>query len=326
MIKQILVVAGFLSCSFIFSQNVNIPDANFKSYLIGNSNINTNGDGEIQVSEANNYTGSIDCPSSNISDLAGIEFFTKISQLICNDNQLTTLDTSKNIALTSLECSNNQLINLIIGPSEILSVINCDNNQLSNIDVSKNVALDTFDCSNNKLTSLDVSKNTALLFLACNNNQIINLDLSKNSALTELLCSNNKLISLNVKNGNNSNFTSFSSLQNSNLYCIQVDDVAYSNINWTEKDSWSNYNTNCGYMSATDVKKSFLRIYPNPVKNFLNIETEEQFQSLEIYNSNGQLIKSSMLKKNDVSDLEIGNYIIKINTNKGIHKHKVIKQ
>jgi hypothetical protein len=326
MIKQLLIVAGFLSCSFIFSQNVNIPDANFKSYLIGNSDINTNGDGEIQVSEANNFTGSIDCPLLNITDLTGIEYFTKISQLICNDNNLTTLDTSKNIALTSLECGNNQLVSLVISPSETLSVINCYNNQLSNIDVSKNIALETFDCSNNKLISLDVSKNTALLFLGCYNNQIKNLDLSKNSALTELLCSNNKLISLNVKNGNNANFNSFSSLQNSNLNCIQVDNVAYSNTNWTERDSWSNYNTDCGYMSAKDVKKSLLRIYPNPVKNFLNIETEEQFQSLEIYNSNGQLIKSSMLKKNDVSDLEIGNYIIKIKTNKGIYKHKVIKQ
>ena len=35
-----------------FGQNVNIPDANFKSYLVGNTSINTNGDSEIQVSEA----------------------------------------------------------------------------------------------------------------------------------------------------------------------------------------------------------------------------------------------------------------------------------
>lgn len=326
MIKQLLIVAGFLSCSFIFSQNVNIPDANFKAYLIGNSDINTNGDGEIQLSEANNFTGSIDCPLSNISDLTGIESFTKISQLICNGNQLTALDTSKNIALTSLECGDNQLVNLIVSPSESLSVVNCYNNQLSNIDVSKNIALDTFDCSNNKLTSLNVNKNTALLFLGCYNNQITNLDLSKNLALTELLCSNNKLISLNVRNGNNANFTSYNSLQNSNLNCIQVDDVAYSNTNWTDKDSWSNYNTNCSYMSAKDVKKSLLRIYPNPVKNFLNIETEEQFQSLKIYNISGQLVKSSNLKKNDVSDLEKGNYIIKIKTDKGIYKQKAIKK
>ena len=34
-----------------FGQNVNIPDGNFKAYLVGNTAINTNGDSEIQVSE-----------------------------------------------------------------------------------------------------------------------------------------------------------------------------------------------------------------------------------------------------------------------------------
>ena len=34
-----------------FGQNVNIPDANFKAYLVGIAAINTNGDSEIQVSE-----------------------------------------------------------------------------------------------------------------------------------------------------------------------------------------------------------------------------------------------------------------------------------
>jgi hypothetical protein len=40
---------------------VNIPDANFKGYLVGNTNINTNGDTEIQFSEASTYTGIIAC-------------------------------------------------------------------------------------------------------------------------------------------------------------------------------------------------------------------------------------------------------------------------
>ena len=44
-----------------FGQNVNIPDANFKAYLVGNSAVNTNGDSEIQVSEAAAFLGSINC-------------------------------------------------------------------------------------------------------------------------------------------------------------------------------------------------------------------------------------------------------------------------
>ena len=51
MIKKLLLI--LLCLPFIgFGQNVNIPDANFKAYLVGESDINTNGDSEIQVSEA----------------------------------------------------------------------------------------------------------------------------------------------------------------------------------------------------------------------------------------------------------------------------------
>ena len=56
-----------------FGQNVNIPDANFKAYLVGEPSINTNGDSEIQVSEATAFNGTIDCSFLNISDLTGIE-------------------------------------------------------------------------------------------------------------------------------------------------------------------------------------------------------------------------------------------------------------
>ena len=326
MVKQLLIIAGFLSCSFAYSQNVIITDANFKAYLIGNSDINTNGDGEIQLSEANNFTGSIDCPSRNIASLTGIEAFVKINQLVCFANQLTSLDTSKNIALTSLECGSNQLTNLIVSPSTTLSTINCDQNQLTSLDVSKNTGLESFDCSNNKLTGLDVSKNAALFFLGCYQNLITNLDLSKNTALTELLCSNNSLTKLNVKNGNNVNVVAFDSTQNPNLGCIQVDNTAYSTSNWTEKDNWSTYSTNCGYMSTSDIKKSTLKIYPNPVKNILNIETKDQFQKAEIYTINGKLVKSSLLKEISVYDLSKGNYLIKIRTDKNIQTEKMIKE
>ena len=92
-----------------FGQNVYIPDANFKNYLVNNSAINTNGDSEIQVSEASSFTGSISCSSQNISDLTGIEAFTALTTLWCWSNQLTSLDLSNNTALTDLECGNNQL-------------------------------------------------------------------------------------------------------------------------------------------------------------------------------------------------------------------------
>ena len=61
-----------------FGQNVNIPDANFKAYLVGNTAINTNGDAEIQLSEATAFNG-VFVYNMNIADLTGIEAFTALT-------------------------------------------------------------------------------------------------------------------------------------------------------------------------------------------------------------------------------------------------------
>ena len=83
-----------------FGQNVNIPDANFKAYLVGNGNINTNGDTEIQLSEANSYSDSI-CiyggSSGGITNLTGIEFFTSLTKLILTTHGITHIDLNQDV-------------------------------------------------------------------------------------------------------------------------------------------------------------------------------------------------------------------------------------
>jgi len=51
-----------------------------------------------------------------------------------------------------------------------------------------------------------------------------------------LWCYNNQLTSLDVRNGNNINLQYFNAVNNSNLTCINVDDTAWSNANWTTID------------------------------------------------------------------------------------------
>ena len=76
-----------LALSFCFNsmqlnaQNVSIPDANFKASLIGNKDINTNGDEEIQESEAVAFEGMINCSGLKIKDLTGIAAFSNITSL-----------------------------------------------------------------------------------------------------------------------------------------------------------------------------------------------------------------------------------------------------
>ena len=134
-----------------FGQNVNIPDANFKAYLVGNSAINTNGDTEIQISEANIFSGSIDCSFGNISDLTGIEHFTALTFLACRNNQLTNLDLSQNIALEELYCYNNYIVDLDLSQNTNLYRLHCATNYLRRLNVKNgnNINFAQFNATNN---------------------------------------------------------------------------------------------------------------------------------------------------------------------------------
>ena len=134
-----------------------------------------------------------------------LEGLASLTALFCHDNQLSSLDVSKNVALTELDCACNQLSSLDVSRNVALETLLCgrghnnfDANQLSSLDVSKNVALQVLECSYHQLSSLDVSENTALTFLNCEGNQLDSLDVSRNTALIQLYCSDNRLDSLDV--------------------------------------------------------------------------------------------------------------------------------
>lgn len=181
------------------AQTVNIPDTNFKSYLLGNIAINTNADTEIQLSEASTFTGSIDCPGSFISDLTGIEAFTSLTQLFCHFNSLSSLDVPSNTALTELNCNVNSLTSLDVSNNTALTILNCTHNLLSSLNVSNTILTDLW-CEHNLLTSMDISNTIALIYLACRNNELTTLDVSNNTALINLVCGNNLLTSVDVSN------------------------------------------------------------------------------------------------------------------------------
>jgi hypothetical protein len=146
-----------------FGQNVYIPDANFKAILVGNSSINTNGDTEIQVSEATAFSSDISCSGMNISDLTGIEAFTALTQLNCRVNQLTSLDVSQNTALTYLYCDENQLTILDLSQNTALIELDCNDNQLISLDVrnGNNTNFSSFNALNNpNLTCINVDNAT----------------------------------------------------------------------------------------------------------------------------------------------------------------------
>jgi hypothetical protein len=165
---------------------VDIPDANFKNYLVSNTAINTNHDLEIQCFEAANYTGGIWIPNQGITDLTGIEAFTSLSTLNCNDNSITTLDLSANPELTSINCRNNLISNLTLPSLPNLTFLDAYNNQISLIDLTHFPLLSIFDISNNQITSLDVSQNPDLIYLIFDHNQINTIDVTHNTKLINI--------------------------------------------------------------------------------------------------------------------------------------------
>ncbi|MDG1934657.1 MAG: hypothetical protein P8I52_07185 [Flavobacteriales bacterium] len=182
-----------------------VTDNNFEIALIGLGLDNTLND--TVLTAAIDTITFLDISFENISDLTGIENFTALTNLYCNNNNLTSLDLSNNTALTFLQCRANQLTSL---------------------DISNNTALTSLDCRANQLTSLDISNNTSLTTLDCNDNQLTSLDVSNNTSLTNLYCKYNQLTSLDLRNGNNTNLLLMASY-NPFLYCIDVDNVTWSN-------------------------------------------------------------------------------------------------
>ena len=248
------------------SQTTSIPDVNFEQALI-DQGLDDVIDGSVLTSNINSIT-SLGVGSKNISDLTGIEDFTALVSLHCDDNNLSTLDLTGNINLTQVYCifnnltsldvsactaltkitaTDNNLISLNTTTNTALKILYVDRNSLGSLNVSTNTELLDFYCSDNQLGILDVSANTKLKRFSCFENNLTSLDVTTNNALVLLVCYSNNLSSLNLKNGANpSIFPFFFNIQsNPNLTCVEVDDPVYSTQNWGNIDPGVTFNTEC---------------------------------------------------------------------------------
>ncbi|RED96643.1 T9SS type A sorting domain-containing protein [Marinoscillum furvescens] len=137
---------------------VHIPDNNFKSLLLNDTSINTNGDGQIQVSEAENFNGQLKANSADIHDLTGIAAFKNITDLRVHYNNLTSLDVSSNKKLQQLHCQHNMLESLNISLNPDITKLRCFDNQLTELNIKNgnNDQFDLFQAKNNALSCIQV--------------------------------------------------------------------------------------------------------------------------------------------------------------------------
>jgi Leucine-rich repeat (LRR) protein len=276
------IVAFLCLSTSLTAQVVNIPDPNFKSALVNNPQINTNGDGEIQTSEAQAFAGTINVPFRNIHDLTGVEAFTAVTRLNVNNNQLTSMNVSANTRLVGLRCNHNMLSSLDVHANTQLTDLQCYVNQIGSLDVSALPGLSILYAAQNQLTEIDLSHNPALTQLRIDFNLLVDLDLSTNSSLTYLDCKQNKLKTLNVRNGNNSDVTYFNAVRNVDLFCVEVDNPAYSEANWTQVEAGTQFSTDCGgasgevvYIPDANFKAVLL------ANKSINVNSDNEIQVLE---------------------------------------------
>jgi alpha-tubulin suppressor-like RCC1 family protein len=80
-------------------------------------------------------------------------------------------------------------------------------------------------------------------------------------------------------------------------------------------------------LAVQNLNKTDFNIYPNPVNDVLNIESKNEVQSVEIFNSVGQKVLQSKGNQINTSKLKVGVYMIKIkDSNNEVITRKFIKQ
>jgi uncharacterized protein YoxC len=161
----------------------------FIDYLLWN--FDTDGDG--QVNDMDKVT-SLDVSGYGLTTIDDILFqMPALESLNCRNNELTSIDLSKNPALITLDCRSNKLTSLDLSKNPKLTEVNLKENNLASL-VIVNTALKMLDCSGLGLTSLIVSNNVSLTHVDCSNNALTNIDLSKNESLTSVdMCGNANL-------------------------------------------------------------------------------------------------------------------------------------
>ncbi|WP_396146654.1 T9SS type A sorting domain-containing protein [Flavobacterium sp.] len=211
----LLLITGFTN-----AQIVNIPDANFKTKLLSATTTNyvaysissglsvkidTNDDGEIQVSEAL-VIGTLDLNNSSISSLSGIEAFLNLTNLSIRNNMVTNIDFI------------NSLINL--------NWFDGAQNQIQTVNFTRNNGFNYFDVSNNLITSVSSLVPIYISESLMSNNLITHLDLSK-ILLSGTLHSynNNPLVSIDLKNNYIEDVNVIGGMTNPTLQFVCVDDA-----------------------------------------------------------------------------------------------------
>lgn len=188
--------------ALLMVRDFSIKGEGLGEYINYTMDVDENKDGKITVNEAQKvralFLGGYENSDGewilfNIQEMPEIKYFTAITDLLCHDNSLSSLDLSRNTALENLYCNDNFLSSLDLSNNTALKYLFCPRNPyLTDINVNGCTVLEELHCNNCFIKSLDVSTNTSMTHLNCESNDLTMLDLSNNTALENFRCSSNQ--------------------------------------------------------------------------------------------------------------------------------------
>ena len=293
-------------------------------------NCDNNSISSLNVSK-NTQLSALYCSDNSLATL-DVSNNGQLEYLNCYNNKLTQLDLKNNTKLTFLNCGKNTLSSLDLSKNTQLSILYCNDNKLTSLSIDHNILLKSFGCNNNLLSALDVSKNTQLDILYCYTNRLTKLDVSKNTQLKRLYCHTNNFTtaalddiycSLPDRKGQTEGqiqpLTNASSADKSKVLATNGSNAIakgwYIQYFETNTDITGFTGTHqCGGGTGIDEAGdlSSLAVYPNPVKDILNIASDKPVHSIRIYNVYGtEVAHATDTNSVNVSHLPAGVYMVR---------------
>ena len=293
-------------------------------------NCDNNSISSLNVSK-NTQLSALYCSDNSLATL-DVSNNGQLEYLNCYNNKLTQLDLKNNTKLTFLNCGKNTLSSLDLSKNTQLSILYCNDNKLTSLGIDHNTLLKSFGCNNNLLSALDVSKNTQLDILYCYTNRLTKLDVSKNTKLKRLYCHTNNFTTASLDDiycslpdrkgqteGQIQPLFNASSADKSKVLATNGNNAIAKGwkIQYFEKNTDITGFTGthqCGGGTGIDEAKGLpaLAVYPNPVKDVLNIATDKPVHSIRIYNVYGtEVAHATDTNSVNVSHLPAGVYMVR---------------
>lgn len=262
---------------------------------------------------------------------SSVEIFGDVNQYYTEhvDSTIQSIELLNNSSIKSFYCYGNDLLTGA-------TINNCDS--LSNLGISRSPLF----------TSLNVKSCPSLVHLDCYSNNLSNINIEQCEALRYIDCDGNNLSACAIDsifhmlpncNGVYQGVIILQDGDETNPGNFTCRDTLATNKNWkvwefhTHNDIINTTYACPDFTIGLSTNPSIIeaRIYPNPVKDELTIETSNKIEKIEVYDLMGRKVNynnspSLGTTKLDCSNLESGVYLINIQTKEGKGTYKIIKE